>query len=67
MNRDGDTDRSLGKLEAIAIVLRDIEIISHQVELLAGHAKGGMIIDFHARDSSAPTRSWKHGFLRWPA
>src|SRR5688572_28543216 len=52
MNGDGDGDRTLGIFQAVAVIRRDLQVIGHQVELLAGHAKRGMVINVHGRDAS---------------
>jgi hypothetical protein len=47
MNRQGDGQGTFGEFEPVALVLRNLEMVGDEVELLARHAEGRMVVDFH--------------------
>ena len=49
MDRNRHCERALRNLEPIAIVGGDLEIVGHQIELLAGHAKRGVVVNVHGQ------------------
>jgi hypothetical protein len=44
----GDGHGAFGELEAGAFVLGNLPVFGHQIELLASHAKGRVIVNVHA-------------------
>ena len=54
MNRQRHSHGALRILDPGAIVLRDLQIIRNQIELLAGHVKRRMIVNLHARTIAEP-------------
>jgi hypothetical protein len=47
-DRQRDGHGTFGEFKASAFILRYLQQVSREVELPAGHAKGGMIVNFHA-------------------
>ena len=48
MNRQRDRQGALGVFDPVALGCGHLQMVGHQVELLAGHPESGMIVDFHA-------------------
>ena len=56
MDRHRHGQRTFGNLEPIAVVGGDLEIVGYQIELLARHAKRGMVVNVHGRKLAGETR-----------
>ena len=66
MDRQRNRDRSLWIFDPRSIVLRNLEIIGHDIELLAGHVEGRMIVNLHGRTiaEAAPNSIGRQGRRR---
>jgi len=47
MNRESNGHGALGKFDAAAFGFGDLEVIGHEIELLAGHFESRMVVNFH--------------------
>ena len=56
MNRQGHGHGALGIFEPVALGVRDLQVVGHQVELLAGHAESRMVVDFHGAEDNSFAR-----------
>ena len=48
MNRQGDGHGALGVFDPVALGGGHLQMVRHQVKLLAGHPESRMVVDFHA-------------------
>ena len=64
MNRQGDRHGALGIFDAVALGVGDLQMVGHQVKLLAGHPESRVIVDFHAPEHN---NTWVRRPLREPA
>ncbi len=46
-HRHGDGEGALGIFQPVTFVRRDVQPVRHEVELLAGHVEGRVVIDVH--------------------
>ena len=49
------------------MALGNLEVIGHDVELPAGHVKGGVLVDFHSKSSQADLTDWRKEGLKLTA
>ena len=52
LDRQRDNHRSLRVLQSRAVGFGNLQMIGDQIELPAGHAEGGMLVNVHARKIS---------------
>jgi hypothetical protein len=50
----GDGHGAFGEFESIPVVLRDLQAVGDDIELLAGHVEGGVLVNFHGAKLAGP-------------